>query len=158
MKDRPRPLLAILVGGLGSGVLDILYAFVLGTVRDASPLRVLQSVASGVYGRMAFEGGYGTALLGLQFHVCITIVAAALYVFAAKRMPWLVRHFVLAGSFYGIVVYLVMNLIVVPMSAAPFTLAQTPAALAQGFVSHAVLVGIPIAWAARRFGHRDARH
>ena len=56
----------ILVGGLLAGVLDIAAALTRGMLRGGSPVRVLQAIASGVMGRPAFEGGWQTALLGLE--------------------------------------------------------------------------------------------
>jgi hypothetical protein len=50
-----------------------------------------------------------------------------------------------------------MNFVVVPLSAVPFAIAYTPAKLAQGFLSHAVLVGLPIALAVRRWSRPEIR-
>jgi len=44
-----------------------------------------------------------------------------------------------------------MNFVVVPLSAVPFKFQYTPATLARGFVSHGVLVRLPIALAARHY-------
>jgi len=57
---------------------DIIYAFVLSAMSDISPERVLQSVASGLLGSSAFEGGAPAAALGLVAHFTILFVAAAL--------------------------------------------------------------------------------
>jgi hypothetical protein len=43
------------------------------------------------------------------------------------------------------------NFVVLPLSAVPFHLKYTPQSLLQGFVSHALLVGIPIDLCVRRF-------
>ena len=61
------------------------------------------------------------------------------------------------GTIFGICVYLVMNFVVLPLSAVPFKLSYPPATLFQGFVSHAILVGIPIALAVRWADRRDER-
>jgi hypothetical protein len=46
-------------------------------------------------------------------------------------------------------VYLFMNFVVLPLSAFPFTLSYTPMRLLEGFGSHALFVGVPIAIAIR---------
>ena len=46
---------------------------------------------------------------------------------------------------------LFMNFIVLPLSAFPFKLTYPPATLLRGFVSHGLLVGLPIALASKRF-------
>ena len=141
----------ILIGGLTAGVLDILYAFVLAALRGGTPLRVLQSVAGGMLGSLAYKGGAATGALGLGLHLGITVVASALYFQAVKRSPLVRERFIAFGSAFGVLVYLFMNFLVLPLSAVPFKITYTPLMLLQGFVSHALLVGIPIAWALHRF-------
>jgi hypothetical protein len=141
----------ILIGGLAAGVLDILYAFVLAALRGGTPLRVLQSVASGVLGSSAYKGGAAAAALGLGLHLGITVAASAIYFEVARRSPVVRERFIAFGSVFGVLVYLFMNFVVLPASAVPFKVTYTPPVLMQGFVSHALLVGIPIAWALRRF-------
>lgn len=144
----------VLVGGFAAGVLDIVYAFVDAGRRGSSPLRVLQAVASGLLGKEAFEGGVPAGVLGLVCHFVIAFGAAAVYYLAARRLALLRERPLLAGAVFGVLVYLFMNFVVIPLSAAPFKLSYPPRVLLQGFVSHALLVGIPIALAIRRFAVR----
>jgi hypothetical protein len=148
----PRPILGVLLGGLAAGILDIVYAFVLAGLRGSTSLRVLQSVASGLLGAEAFKGGVATGALGLALHLAITLAAATVYFSVAKRSPLIQRHYLLFGTLFGVVVYLAMNFVVLPLSAVPFKISYTTLTVLQGFVSHAVLVGLPIAWCVRRFG------
>lgn len=151
MNPRARPYLGILVGGLAAGVLDILYAFVLAALRDATPLRVLQSVASGVLGSSAYKGGIAAGALGLGLHLGITVVAAGVYFLIARSSRHVREHFIVFGSLFGVLVYLFMNFAVLPLSGVTFKITYTPLVFVQGFVSHALLVGIPIAWSLRHF-------
>ncbi len=153
--DRPGPsgtLPAILVGGGMAATFDIVYAFARQAGRGRSPEWVLQSVASGWLGERAFIGGIPAALLGLLSHYGILLVAALLYVLAARRLPVLREHSMIAGALFGAAIYLFMNFVVIPLSAFPFTLSYPVAKLVEGLIAHAVFVGIPIAAAARRFG------
>jgi hypothetical protein len=145
----------ILLGGMLAGALDIVYAFVLAAMRSRTPLTVLQSVASGLLGATAYKGGLATGILGLALHLAITVVAAWAYWLAASRSPLLQRSFVACGLLFGVLVYLFMNFVVLPLSAVPFQLQYTPAIVLQGFVSHALLVGLPIAWCLQHFGLRS---
>lgn len=142
---------AVLVGGGLAATFDLVYAFVMAAPRGVMPVRVLQSVASGLLGSRAFEGGLPAAAVGLVAHYGIVFVAAALYLAANRRLPMLRERAVLCGLIFGVGVYLFMNFVVVPLSAVPFEFSHTPARLAQGFVSHAVLVGLPIALAVRHY-------
>jgi hypothetical protein len=141
---------AILVGGLLAGALDITAAFVVYGLRGATPLRILQSVASGLLGADAFKGGLGTAALGALLHFLIALVAAVVYYAASRKLGVLVQRAVVSGLLYGIAVYVFMNFVVLPLSAVakrPFVLELALVILAV----HMLCVGLPIALAVRRF-------
>ena len=145
-----RPVRAIVAGGVAAGVLDILAAFVVYGLRGAVPLRILQSIASGLLGAAAFQGGVRTAARGLALHFMNATIISATYYLLSRRAPVLVRRPLACGALYGVVVYVVMNFVVVPLSAVatrPF--APGLAAIIVGV--HVVCVGIPIALAVRRF-------
>jgi hypothetical protein len=88
---------AILAGGGLAATFDIIYAFVLSAPSGVSPTRVLQSVASGLLGNRAFQGGTAAAAVGLLAHYGILFAAAALYLAASRRLPWLRERAVLCG-------------------------------------------------------------
>jgi hypothetical protein len=141
---------AILQGGLIAGTMDITAACVQGGLRGMSPVRILQSVASGLLGAPAFEGGAPTAALGLLLHFVIAFSATIVYVLASRRFPVLAQKPLLCGPLYGALVYLVMTYAVVPLSAAPFQLGRTPSNFLIGLGIHIVCIGLPIAFASRR--------
>ena len=149
-----RPYLGVLLGGLVAGIFDIVYAFVLVGFSGNAPVRLLQSIASGLLGSEAFKGGLATGALGLALHLGITIAAAAVYFLFASKSTFVQRHYLLFGALFGILVYLAMNFVVLPLSAVPFKIKYTTLVVLQGFVSHALLVGLPIAWCIRRFAFR----
>ena len=141
---------AILWGGLLAGVLDIAAAFAVYGLRGATPVRILQSIASGLLGVAAFQGGFGTAALGALLHFVIAFCAAAVYYAASRKLEVLVRRAAVAGLLYGMVVYLFMNYVVVPLSAVPkrpFVLGLAVIIL----VVHMLFVGLPIALTVRRY-------
>jgi hypothetical protein len=108
---------ALLGGGVG-GLLDIIYAIVLwGVILGGSPMGILQSIASGLLGKAAYDGGTSTAILGLALHFLIAFLMALAYVLASRKLPVLTARPVLMGVIYGVALYLVMNFIVVPLSA-----------------------------------------
>jgi uncharacterized membrane protein YagU involved in acid resistance len=140
---------AVLIGGGIAATLDMLYACVRNAGFGRAPEWTMQSVASGWLGDAAFQGGAGTALLGLASHCAILLVAAYLYLQASRRLALLRSNPLACGALFGVLVYLFMNFVVLPLSAFPFTLRYDAARLLEGFGSHAVLVGIPIALASR---------
>ena len=140
---------ALLGGGVG-GLLDIIYAIVLwGVILGGSPTGILQSIASGLLGKAAYEGGTGTALLGLALHFLIAFLMALAYVLASRKLTVLTARPILMGVIYGFVLFLVMNFVVVPLSAIgprPMTLIGGLRAL----FPHVAFVGPAIAWFAAK--------
>lgn len=141
----------ILYGGLTAGVLDACDAVVFFGSRGARPERIAQHVASGLIGRVSFDGGAATIVLGVVTHFTVATCIAAVFYLFARRLPVLVRHPVLGGLGFGVVAYFVMSYVVVPLSRAPTSGGPTPLPVwINGVVGHAVLIGLPIAlWAAR---------
>lgn len=139
----------VLAGGLIAGTLDIAFACVFWAVKANVPAqRILQSVAAGLLGPASFEGGAGTAALGLALHYSIATSMAAAYFVAARRWTPLVERPLLCGAIYGLMLYGVMNLVVVPLSAAGAG-SKDPLWIALGVAAHVVLIGIPIALCVR---------
>ena len=142
------PVRALLLGTLTVGVLDILDAFVFFGIRGVTPIRILQSIAAGILGRAAFQGGVRTAVLGAGLHFFIAFVIVSIYHVASRRLDVLTRHPWICGAAYGVAAYLVMNLIVLPLSAAASG-TKSMEVLANGVLIHIAGVGIPTALFAR---------
>lgn len=138
----------MVAGGLAVGVLDISEVIVLGIVRGVSPLTVLQSVATGLLGKAAYRGGAGTALLGLMLHFVIAFTVVAVYHVAASKFEILRRHWLICGALYGVGVLIVMNFVVLPLSAAGAP-KWTTLRIFNGLFTHLFCIGIPAAWFAR---------
>ena len=146
---------ALVTGTLMVGVLDILDAFIFFGLRGARPVGILQSIASGVLGRAAYQGGLRTAALGLLLHFVIAFGVVATYLLATRLIPALNRRPWLYGLLYGVVVYAVMNLVVVPLSAAALGNGPTPLVVrVNGVLIHMFGVGLPAALVAARAGVR----
>lgn len=153
---RMTPGRALLYGTLVVGTLDILEVIVFVGLRGVPPVRVLQSVASGVLGRGAYAGGWGAAMLGLAMHFTIAFAAVGIYLLASRRLRFLARSPFVWGPLYGVAFWLGMNLVVVPLSAAVIG-QPTPASTINGLLIHALGVGLPSALFARAaFGRPDA--
>jgi hypothetical protein len=139
---------AILGGGLLAGILDIAAAFVFYGLRGVPPIRILHSIASGLLGPAASKGGLATAVLGLLLHFVIALGWALVYYVVSRRLPVLSRRAILSGMAYGVAVYFLMNLVVLPLSAIP----KRPFAIDPVMVViHMACVGLPIALAVRRW-------
>jgi uncharacterized membrane protein YagU involved in acid resistance len=144
-----RALGLVLAGGLIAGALDLTFAFVFYGLQGATPLRILQFIASAVLDRASFQMGLASAALGAFFHFFISVCAAAIYYLASLRFSFLTRRVFLSGAIFGVLMFLAMHFIVVPLSAIK------PAPVKVGTVigelcSHVFLFGTVIAYAASR--------
>ena len=137
--------LPILVGGGMAGSLDLTAAFLM--YGRTVPL----GIASGLLGSGALQGGSGTYALGVALHFFIALSAAAVYYLASRKLEFLKEHPLVCGFFYGIAVFLVMSLIVLPLSAihsrGPFHLVG----LIRGLLIHMFCIGLPISFSVRQF-------
>ncbi|ATC63116.1 hypothetical protein CMV30_03615 [Nibricoccus aquaticus] len=142
---------AILWGGVIAGVLDLAFAIFYYGAKGATVMGVLKSIAAGWLGKAAMKtGGLGMAALGVASHFLIATGAAAVFWAASWKWPVLVgRCFWASGMILGAGVYFFMNGVVMPLSAYhakawPLTVDLWVLA------AHLFLVGLPIAWVARR--------
>ena len=135
--------------GLVAGTVDIAAASLINT---ANPLVILLAIASGLLGKAAFHGGSGVMLLGLVLQWVMSIIIAGVFTLAAARIPALARRWVLNGALYGVVVFIVMNFVVVPLSVAAIKPGWALSAMSVAKNLVAMLVfGWLVAYAANRF-------
>ena len=138
-------LLAIGVGGLIAGALDLTQASIL------FGWKVPLVIAAGLLGPQATQGGAGTFILGVLLHFFIASSFTAFYYAASRRLTFMTEHPLVCGLCYGAGVELVMSYVVLPLSAlharGPYELHD----VLQGLLVHSVVVGLPIAFSVRRF-------
>jgi uncharacterized membrane protein YagU involved in acid resistance len=150
---RPSAFLTIFSAGIAAGILDITAAFVSWAPRGIRPVQILRGIASGLLGPKSFYGGWQTALLGVALHFLIAFSAAGVFYGASRKLIFLRRRPILSGVLYGIVVYLFMYWVVMPLSAyhkPPFSISATIIAI----VTHIVCVGLPISLVVGRYSNR----
>ena len=149
---RNQLLRAVGYGTLVSGVLDATDGVIAFGLLGMNPIQVLQYIASGAFGPAAFEGGLVTAAAGAVFHFLIALVAAAVYVTGATRLTVLRRQWIAAGLLYGMWVWGFMAFGVLPLTRVT-AITPTVPLLLNGVIGHAIFVGLPIAYFARRVGN-----
>jgi hypothetical protein len=142
------PMLPIARATLVAGVLDIASAFVYGLLEGHRPVLVLLGIASAVWPG-AGRSPVAAAAAGLLLHFAIMLAMASAFVLAARRLAWLRERPVLSGALYGLLLWAVMNLVVLPLRWPALFPRLAVLGVAEQLFSHIVLVGIPIAWLAR---------
>jgi hypothetical protein len=143
---------SIVLGALIIGTLDaIIWHWIVVSLIGGQPLiSVYQYLASAAIGMAAFEGGIPTALLGLFFHYVVAFGVTAVFLLAAKRIPLLRRYAIPASLVYGVGVFIVMNMIVLPLTSAPTLPAPTVSDLVKGILDHVLVIGLPLGILVRR--------
>jgi len=108
----------ILTSGLIAGTLDILAAILIYAVilQKTTAVKILQSIASGVFKKGAYTGGSQMALYGLLLHYFIALAFALFYFIVYPYLPFLKKNTIISGILYGIFVWLVMSFIVLPIA------------------------------------------
>jgi len=135
---------AIALSALVAGTLDLTATGSLIKAQGVPFRRLMQGVASGALGSAAFEGGVGTAAVGLLLHYCIASAWAVIYSVLADRWPALYVRPLAFGAVYGLAAHLIMSGIVLPLSRL-----RRPFSWKAWFMQipiHMLCVGIPVAW------------
>jgi len=142
---------AILWAGFICGSLDITFACIDAYTRSgATPERVLRYVASGLLGKEAFQGSGWFAIAGLLIHYAIAYTFTIFFflVYPAIKVLWINRA--ITGIMYGIFVWLVMNLAVVPFTRVPKGTFHLDRALLGGFIL-IIAIGLPLSFLAHKY-------
>jgi len=146
-----RPVRAIAITGLAVGTMDITSAIIITLLRGGTIMRLLQFVASGLLGKQAFAGGLPIAALGLALHFLIAFGLVTVFYFASGRLAFLRQHPVTSGIIYGLIIFAVMNLIVLPLSAAAPRHSLSGDLIQIGI--HMFVIGLPASLLLRRFSY-----
>ena len=140
---------AIVTAGLVVGVLDISSALVIWWQRGVALQRGLQGIAAGLLGTKAYEGGMATVGLGLALHFFVAFMVVSVFYIASRKVPFLTKQPFVWGALYGIGVYIVMYLIVLPTAFSTFRHRLSNELLEVAI--HICLIGLPTALIVRRY-------
>lgn len=144
------PVRTILVGALAIGTIDIAWAMTMSAIDGRAPITVLHTIAGGLLGREAMQGGLTTAFLGLLFHYFIAFCVMTTYYLASRRFPQLAEKPWIYGPIYGIIVFVIMYQVVLPLSAWHTKGIKWGVGLAKGVFIHMFGVGLVAALIAKR--------
>jgi uncharacterized membrane protein YagU involved in acid resistance len=131
----------IIFTALIAGLLDGIAAVViLGNMNFSG---VWKFVASAFFGMDAFKGGNEMVIYGLLFHFFIALVWTIIYYYSFAKMKFFKSNKIIGGLLYGILIWLVMNILILPFTNVP----KTPVTLAgvlKGISIIMICVGLPI--------------
>jgi hypothetical protein len=149
------PVRTVLWAGLLVGTLDISAAIIHFWINGGgNPIGIFVYIASGVFGKAAFEVGAPMAWWGLLFHYAIAYIWTAFFFLIYGRLDLSTRNWIVVGVVYGIFVWLMMNRVVLPLSGTP----KNPFRLSNAIINCLILIGmigLPLAYIGRRYYHGE---
>ena len=136
---------AVLTTGLLAGTLDAIGASVHFFIKTGrNPIAVFRYIASATFGKKAYTGSYyGMAAWGLFFHFLIAMSFTVLFFLIYPVVIKIVKNKFIVGVLFGLFTWLVMNLVVVPLSLAP----KSPFNITNALTGAGILIlaiGLPV--------------
>ena len=143
---------AIVLTGLLAGVLDGIGAVIVYLIKGGrTPERIFNFIASGVFGPAAMSGGTPMVFAGIGFHLVIAMGWTIVFFLAAKQFEILRRQALAAAVAYGVLVWILMNKVVLPLSRVQMGGSPTWNSILVGVLVLVVCIGFPISLGARRY-------
>ena len=148
----------VLLAWLIAGTLDLSMAIIVWSVvlKKVTATKILQGIASAVFGQDAFSGGWTMIMIGVIFHYIIAFSFALLYFIIFPYIPFLKKQRVISGFLYGIFAWAFMKFIVLPLT----VIQQSPFKWSNALISIAILmacIGLPISIIVHRYYIRKER-
>jgi hypothetical protein len=142
----------ILQAGLIAGTLDILSAFIYYYIKTGKTnfLVIFKFIASGIFGKAAGEGGTDMILAGFILHYAIAFTFTIFFFWIYPKLNLQSKNKILTVVVYGLFVWAVMNLIVVPLS----NTVHRPMKLEGALINMGILIvciGLPLSFMANAF-------
>lgn len=134
-----------------AGALDITAACIQAyLVKGTAPDIVLKYIASGLFGKDAFTGGFAYALAGLAIHFFIAFACTVTYFSVYPKIKLLHQNILLSSFIVALIAWTITTRIIIPLSriqAPPFDLTKVSIAIAILFFC----IGMPITLFAKYF-------
>lgn len=150
-KSKASVALTVLWCGLLVGTLDISAACANAYISfQIGPISVLKYVASALFGPAAITGGTDIVIYGLLMHYAIAYFFTALFFFLYPRLGGASQNNIVLGVMYGLFIWLLMNLVAVPLTKIPHRHMHVPQTIIN-IVILMVMIGVPLSIIANNF-------
>ena len=146
----------IIKAGLIVATLDLSSAFIYYFIKTGNnPLTILNYIASAILGKEAFSGGTMILFLGLFLHYFIAFSFTIFFFWLFPKIKIFSKNKILTGIVYGIFIWAVMNLLVVPLSNIPARPFNVVSAIINAVIL-IVCIGIPLSFMASKFYKKES--
>jgi hypothetical protein len=142
----------ILQAGLIVGTLDILSAFIYYYIKSGKTnfLVIFKFIASGIFGKAAGDGGTDMILAGFILHYAIAFSFTVFFFWLYPKVNVMSKNRIVTGVVYGLFVWALMNLVVVPLS----NTVHRPFKIEGALINMGILIvciGLPLSFIANAF-------
>ena len=142
----------ILQAGLIVGTLDILSAFIYYYIKTGKTnfLVIFKFIASGIFGKDAGAGGTGMIVAGFILHYAIAFSFTIFFFWVYPKVNVMSKNRIVTGIVYGLFVWALMNLVVVPLS----NTVHRPFKIEGALINMGILIvciGLPLSFMANTF-------
>ena len=142
----------IIQAGLIAGTLDILSAFIYYYIKSGKTnfLIIFKFIASGIFGKTAGEGGSVMMLAGFILHYAIAFAFTIFFFWLYPKLNLMSKNRVVTAIVYGLFVWTVMNLVVVPLS----NTVHRPFNISNAVTNMCILIiciGLPLSFIAKAY-------
>jgi len=141
-------LTTILLTGLLTGTLDALAAIAWNY--KINPAKIFQFIASGVFGKQAFNGGVEMILWGLFFHYLIACSFTVVFFITYPAFIGALKNKYVTGIIFALITWVLTNLVIVPLSQIGWRPVSV-SFIVTGFGILIFTIGLPIALIANKF-------
>lgn len=114
MKKNPGARLVVVWLGLLTGTLDAIGALLWSY--GTSPAIIFKYIASGVFGKAAFNGGWGMVWAGLFFHYLIAYSFSTVFFILYPAIIRVLKNKYITAVVFALITWLITNLVIVPLS------------------------------------------
>lgn len=153
MNKYPGIIRSILITTVLAGMLDLAGAVIsYMLVRRTFPVKILEYIAGGVHGGAALDGSFLMNVQGGIFHFLIAGCWTVFFYMLFPSFRFLHRSVWLNALLYGLLIWAVMNIVVLPLSA--WKVPVSPIRVKEAGKAATILiicVALPIAWRTKRF-------
>ena len=134
-----------------AGALDITAASIqVYLATGMAPDIILKYIASGLFGKDAFPGGFGYVLIGLIIHLFIAFACTVTYFLVYPKIKLLHNSILLNSLLIALIAWAVTTRIIIPMS----KLQTPPFILVKAIIAISILffcIGLPLALFAKYY-------
>ncbi|MBA3674247.1 MAG: DUF1440 domain-containing protein [Chitinophagaceae bacterium] len=142
----------ILLAGFVAGTLDLLGAILVYAVilKKIAAEKLVRGIASGIFKTRAFSGGPEMVICGIAIHYVIAFAFTVFYFLIFPYIPFFRKQKIIGGLLYGIFIWVIMNMIVLPLvfpNRPPVTLTS----FLQGAPILMIMIGLPLSYFTNKY-------